>query len=322
MDAYNISIIVFLLISIVIMLFVSSDDPDEDSLKNSSTIRELRSRQVVGLREHALKQKLEENVENTANVDKKATIEHMLMRAGLDNWTYGEFVMVKVALTIITLIVSWLFIKNIVITAVVTVVTYLLPGQIIQFISNRRTHLMEEDIGTFIQLTVERYKVHGDFQRAVKQSAPDFEGREPIYSEIRKTILEFNIGTPTAQAIKNMGKRTGNRYIGQLANYYDIASTIGTEASRDDIIGQAWNNYNEDSKMKMKHQQEIQGPKTDAYIIVGALPLLMLYQAQVDENYIPFFMDTVMGQIGLAVILTVTILSLLFINKKIGAPLD
>lgn len=312
----------YLLISTVLILFASVESQDEKSLAGAATIDELRTRQIQGLREHALKRKFEDTVTERTDRKKVVKVEELLMRAGLDGWSYGEFMLIKIVISFIGILVSWLFLSTPVITIMSGVTLYILPSQLIQTIASRRISRMEVDIGTFIQLTIERYKVHGDFQRAIKQSASDFEGREPIYSEIRKTILDFNVGVPTSVAVDNMGKRTGNKFIGQLANYYEIASTIGTESSRDDIIGQAWINFNDDYKMKKQHEQEIDGPKKDAYIIVGALPLLMLFQANVDENYIDFFLNTTIGQLGLGTILTVTLLSIIFINKKIGGPLE
>lgn len=322
MDTLTIVIGIYLLISIVIILFVSVEDPDTGSIAGATTIDELRTRQIQGLREHAIKRKFEDSIIEKVDRGKMVDTEEMLMRAGLDGWSYGEFVLTKMVISLLGVIISWLFLSNTVITLMSGIIMYVLPGQIVSTVANRRIALMEADIGTFIQLTIERYKVHGDFQRAVKQAAPDFEGREPLYSEIRKTILDFNVGTPTSEAVDNMGKRTGNKFVSQLANYYEIASTIGTEASRNDIIGQAWTNFNDDYKMKVQHQQEIEGPKKDAYIIVAALPLLMLFQANVDENYVDFFLNTTLGQLGLAAIMGVTLLSVIFINKKIGGPLD
>lgn len=322
LDTLMITTGIYLVISIVIILFVSVENPDEGSIASASTIDELRTRQIQGLREHAIKRKFEENIVEKSDRAKVIKVEETLMRAGLEGWSYGEFTLVKLVLTILGVIMSWLFIANPVVTIMTGVTLYILPLQIVQTIATRRITLMEADIGTFIQLTIERYKVHGDFQRAIKQSAPDFKGREPMYSEIRKTILDFNVGTPTAEAVEKMGKRTGNKFVSQLGNYYEIASTIGTEASRNDIIGQAWDNFSDDYKMKVQHKQEIDGPKKDAYIIVAALPMLMLFQANVDENYVDFFMNTMLGQLGLAAILAVTLLSIIFINKKIGGPLD
>lgn len=322
MGYFEWSVIGFFTFSIIIILLVSKESPDDDTISNASTINELRSRQIKGLREHAVKRKFEEAVETRTKNKKKYEMDEILLRAGLTEWSYGEFVLTKVGIALITLMMTWLFFGNPVITLVGAFITYLIPGTVIQSIANRRVAVMERDIGTFIQLTAERYKVHGDFQLAVKQSAPDFEGHEPMYSEIRKTILDFNVGMPTAEAMLNMGTRTGNKFISQLGNYYDIASKIGTEASRDKIIGQAWENFNEDYKMRQQHEMEINGPKKDAYLIVGAMPILVLYQATVDEMYIDFFLNTPLGRIGLTAILVTITLSFIFINKKIGAPLD
>lgn len=312
----------FLLVSFVIIIFVSRGDGEEDSLGNAPSIEELRKRQIQGLRENAIKVKFEENIQERVGRERQKNTDDLLMKAGLDNWRYTELVLIKISLAIVGLIVSWLFLKAPVITVVTTGIMYILPGQIVQTVANKRMLSMEEDVGTFIQLVIERYKVHGDFQEAIKQSAPDFKGQEPMYSEIRKTILDLNIGRPTVEAVDNMSKRTGNRFLKQLANYYDIASTIGTESSRNDIIGQAWINYQDDYNMRKRHEEEINGPKKDAFIIVGALPLLMVYQSFVDEHYLDFYLNTKMGQIGLAVILVSMFLAIMFINKKIGAPLD
>lgn len=321
MDAYVWAIAAFLVFSLILIILVSRGDPDGETFSNASTIEELRSRQIKGLRELSLKRKFEGVIEDKAKNEKKYAQKEQLLRAGLSDWSYGELAITKVGLALLAVFVSWVFVGNIVVTGVSAFVFYLLPGQLISMIANRRIGVMEKDIGVFIQLTIERYKVHGDFQKAVKQSSEDFRGQEPIYSEITTTILDFDVGTPTAEAIKKMGTRTGNKFISQLANYYEIASTIGTEASRDKIIGQAWENYNEDYKMKRQHEQEIDGPKKDAFIIVAALPLMMVYQASVDETYVDFFLNTTMGQFGLAAILIVTILSIIFINKKIAAPI-
>ena len=74
--------------------------------------------------------------------------------------------------------------------------------------------------------------------------------------------------------------------------------------------------------MRQQHEQEIDGPKKDAYIILAALPLMMLYMSSTQENYWDFWLNTGLGQFGLGVILISIILSLTFISKKIGAPLD
>lgn len=320
---YGWSVIAFVLLNLIIIILISRGDADEESLSAASTMAELRSRQISGLREHAIKKKLEETVEERSGNEKKFKNEEMLMRAGLVGWSYGELILTKLGSALIGTLISWLFLNNLVLTIAIAITFYILPSQIVSTIANRRVAAMEKEIGTFIQLTIERYKVHHDFQKAIKQTADDFNGLEPMNSEIRQTILEFDTGQfSTAQAVRNMGKRTGNKFITQMANYYEIASTIGTEDSRDKILGQAWENYNEDYKMKQRLAQEIDGPKKDAYIVVGALPVLMFYQTTVDDTYLDFFLNTTIGQIGLAVILVVVVLSIIFINKKIAAPLD
>lgn len=322
MSIFNWALAIYAVVTIVLILLVSRGDPQEGDLRHSSTIEELRARQITGLREHAISQKFQQTVNERTNSSKRMETELTLKRAGLDKMTYAELLITKFGVAALGIFTTWLFLDSIIVSIAAGISFYILPSSLVTLIANRRTAIMEKDIGTFLQLTTERYKVHSDFQKGVKQSAPDFEGHEPMYSEIRKTILDFNVGIPTSEAIENMGARTGNKFISQLASYYEIASTIGTESSRDKIIGQAWVNFNDDYKMKKQHEQEIDGPKKDAYIILAALPLFMVYMALTTEDYISFWLDTGLGQIGLGVILITVVLSLLFINKKIGGPLD
>lgn len=313
----------FLILNIVFIIFRSKAPEEEDTIRfgRKSSLPDFRKKQVVGFRENSLKRKYEETVELKADSKKMYETQEMLMQAGLD-WSYGELRIVEWLTAIFVSILIQAAMNNLLMSFVFFFIGKFFPKQIVNFIANKRVEQMDSQVGSFIQLVTERYKAHGDFQLAIRQSAPDFKSREPMYSEIQKTILDLEIGTPTSEAMEHLAKRTGNQYLKRLADYYEIAATLGTKDARERIVGQAFEQYNENFKMKQKLKTEIAGPKNEAFLMLAFIPCVIVYECFVDDNYITYMTTTGMGKFGSVAIVVIFLFCFWFINKKIGAPLD
>lgn len=322
MDLLTIGFIFFVITSFLIFILIAKESPEESKLSQSKTIHELRSRQISGLRGHAVKRKFEESLTKRSKPSTKLNIEAMLLQAGFKHMTFGEYVLLRLGIMIIAGVTITLTTFDPLFVLVGVVLSFFVPGAIVGYASNKRAGEMEEACGSFIELVTERYNVHGDFQRAIKQTEEDFRGQEPIHSEITQTVLDLNIGMPTEDALEAMGDRTGNRFIYMFAKNYRIGSKIGTAESRDKVIGQTYRNYYEDYEMKQNLKSEIKGPKTDTYIMLLAVPIFMGYQIVVNEEYIDIMTNTLIGRIGLIFIISICFGVFIFTNKVIGAPLD
>lgn len=314
-----VAIFIFVLIMsiLVILSFTMNGEGD-----GSRTILSMRKNQnSTNFRQSALKKKLEQMAEEKAKFDKKYKIETMCLQAGY-KLTYGEFILLGWSSAILIPIVTAVITNNPILGLMFIPVGYMIPGQFIAFIKNRRVGLMEKQVGSFMKLVIERYKSQSDFAKAVEGCLVDFNGQEPFYSELKQTILDINLNVPTGESMDNLGTRTGNKYLKRLADFYKITADLGTKEAKEDILNQAFLQYEENRKIKIVLKKEIAGPVREAYIMLASIPMLIAYQICTAEGYVKFMTTTTMGKVGSAVIVGVMMGSLWFINTKIGAPLE
>jgi len=312
----------FVVINTLFIIIRSKDSVEDEEKMKQKTIKQLRKMQALNLRENSLMRKFEEEVEEKTKYDKRYKLETLAMQAGFPNLSYAEILVIRTGFMVLLASLAFFALGNPLLAIVLGVVGRMLPTQFIATIANKRMATMDKQIGSFIQLITERYNAKGDLSEAIEQTAPDFKGLEPMYSEIQRTILDMKVGTPTETAMKSLGRRTGNRFLTLFANYYSISSKLGTQDARERIVGQAWVQFNEDYKMKQTLREQIAGPKNEAYIMLAFVPIIVLYQIMTNDTYLEFMLTTDIGKAGTAGILMVILGSLWFINKKIGAPLE
>lgn len=306
------AIIFVFLLSITLKFFRSSEE-DRNPL-------EMRKKQsVASLRENALKRKLEELVEERAKKSKKLEIEEMCQQAGL-NWTYGEYRLVGYFTGVVFFIAVYGGMHNWFPATVFAFIGSMIPGQIIHFVRNRRVTQLEAQIGSFMRLVIERYNTTKDFAKSIQPE--DFKGLEPLYTELKRTSAELTIGVNASEALRRLAKRTGNKYLERMADYYQIASELGTTETQRNLLKQALIQYEKDRSIKSKLRNELNGPVREAYIMVAMVPIVGIYMAMATEEYRIFFLQTTLGQVALSIITLVLVFCVWFINHQIGKPLD
>lgn len=310
-----IAAVVIVLLIRVSMSFLKKDDEEKSVL-------EMRKHQSTSsFRENQLKRKLESIVEDRAKKGKKIEIENMCLQAGL-NLTYGEYRLIGIFTGVFIFLATITGFGNIVMAVVFGVLSSFLPGQLIHTVRNRRVTKLDEQVGSFMRLVTERYATTKDFAKAIQDCTNDFKGIEPMYSELRRTSAELNIGIPVVEAMRNLSKRVGNPYLSRLTDYYEIASDLGTLETRENLLKQALKQYEENRSLKSKLRNELNGPVREAYIMVAITPIIALYMSVATPQYLEFMLKTTIGQVGLTFVSIVMIGCIWFINKQIGKPLD
>ncbi|WP_442637628.1 type II secretion system F family protein [Rossellomorea marisflavi] len=313
-----IACILFVLIMMGTFIMSSSKDEDEED-KDVLSMRKRQS--FTNPREFAIKKKLEGLLEQRVEVSKKFKIESLILQAGF-KMTYGEYRILTILMAVAFPLVAYIAMRSIFILPVVAIIGFALPGQVIEFLRNKRMDDFEKQVGSFIKLAIERYSSHGDFAKGLKDTTEDFKGQEPMYSELKQMRVELDLGKPVVEVLQSLHRRVGNKYLLLLAEFYDIAHNLGTEDARNELMGEVFSQYKENQKHKSMLRKEIAGPKRDAYIMMAVIPIMMGYQFLVSDEYPEFMLHTTIGQIGLAGIGSVIVGSIWFINKKIGAPLE
>lgn len=268
-----------------------------------------------------LKKDLEETFEANASYKKRRKVEVLCIQAGL-KLKYGEYKMLCLITAILLPIVFYTILKNEYLTIASFVLGFTIPSQVITFLRNKRMNILDKQIGSFLQMVTERYANTKDFAKAIRDCSEDFKGAEPFYSELRDTVMEIDLGVPTGEAIKNLSIRTGNKYVRRLGDYYSLSIQIGTDEARSTLLKQAFYQYEENRTVKNNLKMAISGPANEAYLMIGFIPVTMIYNAFTNPEYLPFMTTTTLGKVGMAGIFSVIIGCLWLVNTKISAPID
>lgn len=312
----TIKIIIFTILMLITVLYSFFEGNRDNVLKK-------RKEQAQNMfRENVLKKKIDEITKDRVKINKRYKIETLCLQAGL-NWDYSQYVLVSIATALIISFSVAIGMNNIFLAVVFLFVGYSLPKQVITFIRNRRVELLEKQIGSFLNMVIERYNNLKNMGEALELTLKEFKGEDPMYSELLKTVNDIkNVAKPVSEALDELARRTGNKFMQRFADYYKIASEVGTEEIRKNLLTQALIQYNEHQSIKLKMKKELAGPKREAYIMLATIPLFALYQIATNDKYIDFMTNTLVGQIGTTVIAIVFIGCFWFINQKIGAPLE
>ena len=313
MELIIFSVVFFVIMSILMIFNYKSN--------NKYTLSMRKEQSKVSLREHHLKKTLEKNFENRSTYGKKYKIETLCSQAGL-KISYGEYKILQAVCAILLPILCLGILNNPYLAFTAIFIGLLVPNQIISMIRNRRTAILDKQVGSFLQMVTERYSNTRDFSKAINDCLEDFKGAEPFYSELRDTILEMQIGVSTSNALKNLSIRTGSKYLNRLGDYYSLALKLGTSEARNTLLKQSYFQYDEDRKIKNELKMAISGPAGEAYIMIAFIPITMIYNAFTNPDYIPFMTGTELGKIGTAVIFAVITGCLWIVSSKLQAPID
>lgn len=320
MNKYMIALVLVTIIYAIFMIVVqmiSGKNDDETKIK-SRTGRGINRQQRKA---SELKGNLVNMLTEKTSVTKRYKVETMCLQAGKE-LSFGEFKILCISLSIALPLLMLIVMKNVYLALVFAIIGYNIPGQYFKMKANNRVIKMENQVGAFIRIVLERYKSNKDLSKSIVQTLPDFRGNEPFYSELKKTVVEINIGMPTTEALNNLARRTGSKYLLRFSDYYQITENLATHQSKVELLNQAFLQFEEQRKMKSMLKEKIAGPVREAYIMVLATPIFMVYQSLSTEGYLEFMLYEELGQAGIAGVVLVLLGCIWFINAKIGAPLE
>ena len=263
----------------------------------------------------------EKAVNEKVGTSKRYQKEKLYLRAGI-KLTYAQGVLIGLALGVVCFIATQVLLDNLLLATVMFAVAFLLPDQAIKFMKNKRDAVINQQIGSFFSMVMKRFEVLGDFYAAFLATEEDFQGQEPMCSEIQRARLNIQNGMPLAKALKDMGNRLENKYLSRFADYYEVSAEIGTEESRNNILYQAVEQYKKNEENMRNMRKQLNEVTMEAYVMLAFVPIVVVYSCMSQPSYIEFVTTTLMGKIGLTVIVAACLGIFWFINTKIGAPLE
>lgn len=322
MNKYVISLILFTIFYAIALIAFNKISKEKDESITKIKSRNGRSlNREVRYSGSSLKKQLSNMIDEKADVNKKYKVETMCLQAGHE-LSYGEFKVLCITVAIVLPLLMLILMNNIYLGIVFAFIGYHTPAQIMQSKANKRVVKMEDQVGSFLRIVLERYKTNKDLSKSIVQTLPDFKGNEPFYSELKKSVVEINLGIPSDETLNSLARRTGNKFLLRFSDYYKITENLATHNSKVELLNQAFLQYEEQRQMKSLLKKEIAGPVREAYIMVMATPIFMVYQSFATDGYLDFMLHEELGQIGIAGVVLVLLGCVWFINAKIGAPLD
>lgn len=284
-------------------------------------ITKYRKEQTKNGNKNSFRVKFKEDIERRVKYSRREEIETLALNAGFD-LSYSDYLLICACIAIALFVLCSVLLNNPFMGMVLAAVGAIAPKQILGVIKGRRLDKIEKQIGPFMKMVIKRYEYTGDFEMSLTNTAKEFYGTEPLFSELSKTVSEISIGVSIPNALDNLAKRTANKYLGLLADYYRIAYTLGTDEVRKKLLNQAYIQYEENRKMKAFLKEQIAEPVRDSYLMVLTVPVFFVVGCVGIDGYVDFMMNEKLGQIALAIICLVLLGIIWFINKKVGAPLD
>ena len=272
------------------------------------------------LKENIVRKKISEFAVQKVKISKRMKIERLCAQAGY-SLTYGDYAVICVLTALVLSGLSRFVFSNIFLGVIFLFAGLLFPYQYFSFKRNRRMDVIEKQVGPCLKMIIERYKNGNNMKRAIEETALEFHGERPLSDELANVVIAMETGVSVADALDMLAERTGNQYLDRFSDYYKIASDVGTSESRN-LLYQALQQYNEDRANKLLLKREVSSVKSEAYIVLLGIPFVFLYQCFMDSDYISFMTQTLIGQVGTAIVVTAFMFGLWFINKKIGAPIE
>lgn len=283
------------------------------------------SRRMMQLNEfthsNAVKERMNEYIGKNIKYEKRTKLQKLLIQSGL-GITVVDFVLISIFTGICLAISLGALLNNMLVFIVGLLIGFYLPTQIIQFIRNRRVMKLDTQIASFIRMTVKRYYITGQLSTSIEMTLSDFGGQEPISTEIKKTILDIEVGSSAIEALEGMEKRTQNEYLKLFTSNLRASADIGTEKMKQRLLDSVIDKFDEDIKLSSKLKKEISSPVMEGFLMMLIVPATFIMQASSDDTYVPFMRNDPMGKMAMAFAVALMFCSAWLLINKVGAPLD
>lgn len=305
----------FVLISVVLTVLRNFDFKKKDKI-------ELRKQQTKGMfKENVLSQKLDDSIKNRLDPKKYSDIEKFCLQAGFD-LTVGEYYIIRILTCIILGSLVLVSSKNLFLGILFFIVGFILPKEILEAIKLKRIEKLNQQIGPFLDMVIKRYEVSGNMKTALKNTYEEFEDVEPMCSELKKTLVEIEVGEPVVDSLHNLSIRTGNKYLGRFADFYEMSRKAGTQETKENLLKQAYLQFMENEEIERVLKKELSKTVMELRLTVMMIPVFLIYMITSFDGYTDMIKTTKIGKIVITIAIGVFIFANWLIKKKILSPLD
>lgn len=269
-------------------------------------------------RQNIVRKQLSHALESRISEEKKSKVSLFIKRAGMD-LTPGEYYLLKLIGAVVIGLITNAVLSNILVLIMGAGMGFVLPSLVLLKMKQKRSSKMDELSGEFLTLIIERTRNSSDFVSALRSAADHFNGREPLGSELKKTVEEISrLGYSVSEALDGLDERCDNKYMTNYVRSAKQAMAIGSADSFERLVGKNLEYYHADEKRASKKREKISSGKVEALIMVVTIPLVYFSQSMMFDWFFDFVLHTTLGQVATAIIMFIDLLLLWFTLFKVG----
>lgn len=247
-------------------------------------------------------------------LDKKVTLEALILQAGL-KITRGQYFMMSAASALVFAVVFLMVSHNLLFAPVGLIFGLFVPPKfVLKYLVNRRLKAFIEALAPAIDIIVRGIKSGlplGDCMRIIAT-----EGVEPVKSEFKQIVDSQAVGLTGPEAVQRMAERVPL----PEANFFAIV--IAVQAKSGGNLAEALMNLSRVLRERKKMKQKIKSMSSEAKAsagIIGSLPIIVtgaIYATS--PNYIKLLFTTNTGNIVIAGSLFWMFLGIMVMKKMIN----
>ncbi len=313
MNLISILFFVFTIIGLVSIILLNLTKKKETRIRIKESPRDRYSRSAVS-------RKIEEISEKRSTAKQREEIENLCVQAGFD-LTYTEFVSLRLGASLFTIVVFSLFFRNVLWSLPFAVPVWFVIPSIFGVLRNRRISKIEEQLGSFMNMAINRYRVAGNMTNVLMLMADEYVGIEPLYSELLRVREMLKRGMRDIDALSEFARRSGNPYLKLFSDSYKNAAELGHKETTDNLLNDAYTQYNEHITSRIKLEKEVHKAKKDVWLMLATVGVSVVMGASVNENYLYFMSQTTWGRIGTFTIVGTVVLVIITVIKYVDAPI-
>lgn len=291
---------------------------------NEVKIRKKKGRRFSQLKDfseaNVIKNRLDEYISDKMEYEKRKKAETLLKQSGLSITMIDIYLMGIICGTVLA-IMAMLALNNWMAAIALFGVGCIIPKNIVVLIRNKRVAKLDNQVCMFIRMTVKRYYVTNNFIQSMEDSLKDFDGQQPITSELKATLAEIELGTSAVDALESMARRTSNSYMKLFANNYRAAMSIGTYEMNEKLLDSVVDKFDKDIKLRSKMKREISQPVLEGLLMMTIVPATFIMQTYNDPGYFKFMKNEPLGQMAMAGAIVLLGASIWLLVNKVAAPI-
>lgn len=228
--------------------------------------------------------------------------------------TANEYIFMWLGLTFSPMVIAMLFRGNILTTAALGIIGFVIPPVLVERAHKKRTELFNNQLSDALVIMGNSIKGGFTFLQSMENISEDMQ--PPISTEFARVLREIHYGVNQEEALKHMVDRTKNQDLELLVSAVVTSSQVGSN------LTEILDTISDTIRDRIRIKQEINTLTAQGRIsgvVVGALPVAMVLIIMiVSPEYYDGFFESNIGKVLILISISMEALGFAVIRKIIN----